>query len=119
MEKWVLFTGDDKVKHAIIKNWLWASERMFYLGPQLPKEREAVGLFPRVSFRSCLRRQKSGKVKMRYLEDIKRIFAYSVTDFGMGSLSKSINWLSSLNWFTYLEGKVIYFVHVQIGDNYG
>ena len=27
-----------------------------YFGPQLPKEREAVGLFPRVSFRSCLRR---------------------------------------------------------------
>ena len=25
-----------------------------YLGPQLPKDREAVGLFPRVSFRSCL-----------------------------------------------------------------
>ena len=25
-----------------------------YLGPQLPKERDAVGLFPRVSFRSCL-----------------------------------------------------------------
>ena len=92
---------------------------MFYLGPQLPSEREAVGLFPRVSFRSCLRRQKSGKVKIQYLENIKRIFAYSVTDFGMGSLSKSINWLSSLNWFTYLEGEVIFFVHVQIGDNYG
>ena len=89
---------------------------MFYLGPQLPSEREAVGLFPRVSFRSCLRRQKSGKGKIQYLEKIKRISAYSVTDFGMGSLSKSINWLSSLNWFTYLEGKVIYFVHVQIGN---
>ena len=25
-----------------------------YFGPQLPKEREAVGLFPLVSFRSCL-----------------------------------------------------------------
>ena len=25
-----------------------------YLGPQLPKVRDAVGLFPRVSFRSCL-----------------------------------------------------------------
>ena len=39
-----------------------------YLGPQLPREREAVGLLPRVSFRSC-----------------------SVTDFGIGSLSRSIN----------------------------
>ena len=29
-----------------------------YLGPQLPKEREAVGLLPRVSFRSCLQRAK-------------------------------------------------------------
>ena len=93
---------------------LWARE--CYLGPQLPSEREAVGLFPRVSFRSCLRRQKSGKDKMWYFENVTRIFAYSVTDFGMGSLSKSINWLSSLNWFTYLEGKVIYFVHVQIGN---
>ena len=29
-----------------------------YLGPQLPKEREAVGLLPRVSFRSCLQKAK-------------------------------------------------------------
>ena len=38
-----------------------------YLGPQLPKERDAVGLFPRVSLRSCLQ----AKVKHETGGDLK------------------------------------------------
>ena len=71
-----------------------------YLGPQLPKEREAVGLFPRVSLRSCLQakvKHETGEMLVVEVTSLvgnclrKEELTYSVTDLGMGSLSRSIN----------------------------
>ena len=42
-------------------------------------------------------------IKINWELKEKEGWTYSVTDLGMGSLSRSMNWLSSLSWFTYLS----------------
>ena len=46
MEKWILFTGDDNVKHTIIKNWLWVVSKRMLLGTPAPQRAWSGWTFP-------------------------------------------------------------------------